>query len=269
MKKTGDIEFNQENFRLLLSRNQELSAQIESLKKVFTELQSKYQLTKDDLDYLKRQLYGRKSERFLPQDPGQLTLELEQMAKDLQEQQTTQNVAYERKTARKERKPDSGRQPLPAHLRREETIIEPENLPQGSIKIGEEITEILEYKKAEIYVKKFVRPKYALPEKDGVKIGDLPLLPIPKGNAGPSLIAHILIGKYIDHLPLSRQQKQFRRLGVEISEKTIGGWVAAGANLLTTLYERLMFKVQRSGYLGPAEKVRSASDSTCQSETVY
>jgi len=244
-----------------------LTAEIERLEKVFSELQSKYQLTKDDLDYLKRQLYGRKSERFVPQDSGQLTLELEQMAEAMQERQATEKVEYERKKAQAEKKPGHGRKPLPAHLRREETIIEPEDIPEGSKKIGEEITEILEYKKAEIYVKKFVRPKYALPEKEGVIIGNLPSLPIPKGNAGPSLIAHILIGKYIDHLPLSRQEKQLRRLGVEISEKTIGGWVAAGGNLLTTVYERLMIKVQQCGYLQADETTIKVLDKTKKGDT--
>ncbi|MCK5370192.1 MAG: transposase, partial [Cyclobacteriaceae bacterium] len=74
---TESIEFNRENFQLLIKENQKLSAELDCLEKVFSDLQAKYQLTRDDLDYLKRQLYGRKSERFLPQDPGQLSLELE------------------------------------------------------------------------------------------------------------------------------------------------------------------------------------------------
>jgi transposase len=116
------------------------------------------------------------------------------------------------------------------HLRREEITIEPENVPEGSKKIGEEVTEVMEYKKAEIYVKKYIRPKYVLPKEEGVVIGLLPSLPIPKGNAGPSLLSHVLIGKYIDH-------------------KTICGWVAASCELLAPLYEKLMQSVQQSGYL--------------------
>jgi transposase len=110
--------------------------------------------------------------------------------------------------------------PIPAHLCRDEFIIEPAEVPEGSKKIGEEITEVMEYKKAEIYVKKYIRPKYALPNDEGIRIGQLPSLPIPKGNAGPTLLSHILIGKYVDHLPLYRQQQQFKRLGVEISDKS-------------------------------------------------
>ena len=139
--------------------------------------------------------------------------------------------------------------PIPAHLRREEIIIEPEEVPEGVKKIGEEITEVMEYKKAEIYVKKYIRPKYALPQEEGIKIGQLPSLPIPKGNAGPSLLSHILVGKYVDHLPLYRQQQQFKRLGVELSDKTIGGWVTASCDLLTPLYEQLMAQVQHADYI--------------------
>ncbi len=183
-------------------------------------------------------------------NPNQLQLQLEELEFRLQRQEEElQQISYKRKKLEKEESRGRGRLPIPAHLRREETIIEPEDVPEGSKKIGEEITEVMEYKKAEIYVKKYIRPKYALPKEDGVVIGPLPSLPIPKGNAGPSLLSHILIGKYVDHLPLYRQQKQFKRLGVEISDKTICGWVAASCELLTPLYEKLMQNVQQSGYI--------------------
>jgi len=243
-----EITFNEENFRMLIRQNQELSAQVSVLEQAHKILEEKYQLTREELDWLKRQLYGRKSERFIGGDINQLTLELEGMVERMREEQS-QEINYTRKKPSKEEKPGHSRMPIPSHLRREEIVIEPEDLPKGSKKIGEEITEILEYKKAEIYVKKYIRPKYALPAEKGISIGNLPSLPIPKGNAGPSLLSHILIGKYVDHLPLYRQVQQFKRLGVEISDKTIGGWVTAGCDLLTTLYERLVIRVQQSGYI--------------------
>lgn len=220
----------------MLKQNQDLSDQNSTLK--------------DELEWLKRQLFGRKSERFDGMDPAQLQLQLEELQEQMQQQEEEfQQVSYKRKKPEKEATQTRGRMPIPAQLRREEIIIEPEDLPEGSKKIGEEITEVMEYKEAEIYVKKYIRPKYALPKEDGIKIGQLPSLPIPKGNAGPSLLSHILIGKYVDHLPLYRQQKQFKRLGVEISDKTICGWVATSSELLTPLYEKLMQHVQQSGYI--------------------
>ena len=88
-------------------------------------------------------------------DPGQLSLELEGMVEAMR-QEDTQQVSYTRKKVGKEEKLGHGRMPIPAHLRREEIIIEPEEVPEGSKKIGEEVTEVMEYKKAEIYVKKYM-----------------------------------------------------------------------------------------------------------------
>ena len=193
-------------------------------------------------------MFGRKSERFIGMDSAQLSLELEGMVESMRQGEIEQ-VSYTRKKAAKGENTGHSRMPIPSHLRREEIIIEPKDLPEGSKKIGEEITEVMEYKKAEVYVRKYIRPKYALPQELGVVIGDLPSLPIPKGNAGPSLLSHILISKYVDHLPLYRQHQQFKRLGVEISDKTIGGWVAASGDLLLPLYEELMQTVQQGDYI--------------------
>jgi len=182
-------------------------------------------------------------------------------------QGASQEINYTRKKAIKEEKPGHGRMPIPGHLRREEIIIEPADVPEGSKKIGQEVTEVMEYQKAEIYVKKFIRPKYALPQEEGIKIGQLPSLPIPKGNAGPSLLSHILIGKYVDHLPLYRQQQQFKRLGVELSDKTIGGWVTGSCDLLTPLYEQLMAKVQHADYIQADETPIKVLDKNKQGDT--
>jgi transposase len=221
---------------LLIRQNQELSDQNSTLK--------------DELEWLKRQLFGRKSERFEGMDPNQLQLQLEELQEQVRQQgEELQQISYKRKKIEKEETQSRGRTPIPVDLRREEIIIEPEDVPEGSKKIGEQITEVMEYKKAEVYVKRYIRPKYALPKEEGITIGDLPSLPIPKGNAGPSLLSQILIGKYVDHLPLYRQQQQFKRLGVEISDKTICGWVAASCELLTPLYEKLMQNVQQGDYI--------------------
>lgn len=128
---------------MLLKQNQELSAKISALEDAYNILQEKHQLTKEELDWLKRQLFGRKSERFIGMDPGQLSLELDGMVEAMR-QEDTQEVSYTRKKANKEEKPGHGRMPIPTHLRREEIIIEPEEVPEGSKKIGEEITEVME-----------------------------------------------------------------------------------------------------------------------------
>jgi hypothetical protein len=82
-----------------------------------------------------------------------------------------------------------------------------------------------------------------------IVIGELPSLPIPRDNAGASLLAHIMVSKYVDHLPFYRQKKIFRRQDIDISQSTINDWFSASCKLLEPLYEVLRKRVQTAGYL--------------------
>ncbi len=209
----------------------------------------RFQLAKseNELVWLKRQLFGQKSERFIPTDNGQLSFDLEGET-EAEPEPKTEKITYERqKPSSKKKRPV--RVVIPASLPRQEEIIEPENIPAGAKKIGEEVTEIIEMVEAKFYVRKIIRPKYGLPRDEGVIIGQLPSLPIPKGNAGASLLAQILISKFTDHLPFYRQRKIFKRQGLEISESTIGGWFTATCRLLEPLYHCLRTKVLEAGNL--------------------
>jgi len=77
--------------------------------------------------------------------------------------------------------------------------------------IGEEIAELLEIKPLTVFVRRIVRPKYALPKEQEIVIAELPRLPIPKANASVSLLAFILVSKFVDHLPLYRLLQIFKR----------------------------------------------------------
>jgi len=201
-----------------------------------------------ELAQLKRMIFGAKSERFIPDDPGQLSLGLDIEQRKDTEQQETEDVAYTRNKSKK-KKEIPVRLPLPSHLRREEIVIEPEEDTTGGKRIGEEVTEVLEYIQGKFYVKRIIRPKYALPEEKGIVIGTLPSLPIPRGNAGPSLLAHLMISKFQDHLPFYRQVQMFKRADITIAESTISGWFSATCRLLEPLYEKLIEKVKQSNYL--------------------
>lgn len=213
------------------------------------ELKKENIFLKEELAQLKRMVYGAKSERFVPDKPeGQLSFDFDIEEKQAQNEETEQ-VTYTRNKPKKNKKKPV-RVKLPPHLEREETIIEPETeIPEGAKKIGVEITEILELTPAKFYVKQYRRPKYALPEEQGIVIGELPTMPIPKGNAGPGLLAHLLISKFVDHLPFYRQVKMFKRQGVEISESTINGWFMSVCRLLSPLYACLRETVQESDYI--------------------
>lgn len=192
---------------------------------------------KNELLYLRRALFGRTSERFIKDDPNQLKLDFQGLEKLPEEEQAEAEIAkktitYVRNKKSAEDKQTPIRLPLPQDLERKEEIIEPANIEKGSKCIGEEITELLEYTPGTLYVRRIVRKKYALPQEKGVLIGELPCLPLPKSNAGASLLAHMLVSKYQDHLPFYRQIEIFKRNGIQLAASTINGWFTASVDLL-------------------------------------
>jgi transposase len=195
---------------------------------------------------LKKVIFGQKRERFIPEKNDQLTfLNMPVSSEPLSK---TEKITYTR-NKRNQKKKHPIRQLLPASLPRHEIIIEPEEDTTGMRKIGEQITEELEYEPAKVYVNRYVRPKYALPADEGVVIGVLPSRPIEKGIAGPGLLAHISISKYVDHLPLYRQVQQFNRLGINLAESTVNGWIKATSELIEPVAELMRDQVLQSGYL--------------------
>ena len=136
----------------------------------------------------------------------------------------------------------SGRQPLARNLVRERVV---HDLAEAEKHCGccgkdlrliaEESSERYEFVPAVMKVIEDVRLKYACD--CTVKTADKPAQPIEKSIAGASVIAEVIVSKYADHLPLHRQEKIFARYGVEISRKTMGGWLPAVAELLNPLYQ--------------------------------
>ncbi len=220
-------------------------------------------LLKAQLSELQRMIYGAKSERFVSSVPSD-QLSLFAPGQEAEEQDVaTEQITYERKKQGKE-KQHPVRAALPPHLPREEEIIEPDELSSDVKKIGEEVTEILEYRPGKLYVRKIIRPKYVEQEKseDGnqISIAELPHLPIPKGNAGAGLLAHIQVSKWVDHLPYYRQVQIFKREGVRLAESTINGWFTATCDLLTPLYEELIKQIQVQDYLQADESPIKVQD---------
>ncbi|MBA7540612.1 IS66 family transposase ISPto8 [subsurface metagenome] len=214
----------------------------------YDELYSEYLKLKQELADLKRLIFGQKRERFIPgQNDNQFSIGLG-LEPSARMEETTEQITYQRKKKTTKYTPHS-RQELPAHLPRREIIIEPEESTEGLSKIGEEITEELDYEPGTLFVNRYIRPKYAKGKSEGVIIGDLPSRPIDKGIAGPGLLSHIFIGKFVDHLPLYRQRQQFKRQGVDLSASTLDNWITSGYDLLFPLYELQRERIIEKAYL--------------------
>lgn len=198
-----------------------------------------YQL-KEKLEWFKRQIFGKKSERFIPVDKNQLSLEFGELSSGSKEEEPrTETITYDRKK-KKERKEKPVRTSLPAHLRREEIRITPEGDLSGMVKIGEEISEYLQEKPGDVYVLKLIRDVYAYkndPDK-GILTPELPSHVLPKFSVGVGMLAMILVRKYVDHLPIYRQIQIYKRHGITLSPSTLHGWIKAGANMLIPLYNK-------------------------------
>lgn len=222
---------------------------------LFTSLQQENSQLKSDIIWLKFQLaelkrliYGVKSERYVAPIANQPTLF--ELPEEIVAEKPKEEITYTRSKPTEKKQPS--RAELPAHLPRKTEIIEPENLPEGSKKIGENITEILEYEPATIYVRQIIRPKYIVSQNDEqtlIVTADMPTLPLPKSNAGAGILSHIIVSKFTDHLPFYRQVQMFKRQQLDISESTIGGWFNASCRLLAPLSEALRSAILSADYL--------------------
>jgi len=220
---------------------------------------------KQENDMLKKMIFGSKSERFkAEQSADQLSLFAQEAEAGKEEEEQNQMITYERKSGKKH----EGRNAIPEHLPVEEVIIEPEQDTTGMKKIGEEITETLKYTPASLVKIKTIRPKYARPEEQGIVIAPLSVRPIPKSYAEASLLTHIFISKFIDHLPFYRQRQIFKRdFEWELASSTINDWFIACCTLLEPLYKRLIEKILSCQYIQADESTIKVQDDKKQGKT--
>ena len=212
----------------------------------YQKLESEVEQLKQRLAWFERMMFGRKSERFVPAEerPGQLNLAFESEHTEQVETSVRQRIAaHERQVKPKKENAHQGRVPIPAHLPRVDEIVEPVEDVSGMKYIGADITEVLECEPGRIWVRRIVRPKYARLEQnqdlDQGQIVQAPAkdLPFGRSKAGVSFIVHILISKYVEHLPLHRLIARFARSGLKIPPSTMSHWVKVGADPLMILYE--------------------------------
>ena len=201
---------------------------------------------------LHRMQFGRKSEK-LQRQIEQLELRLEELESNRSEK-TSPSEPSSVATAPSATTAKPARRALPDHLPRQTRTHVPKETvcPQcrGALrKLGEDVSEMLEYVPASFVVVRHVRTKLSCTKCDCIVQAEAPSRPIERGLPGPGLLAHVLVSKYCDHQPLYRQSEIYARQGVELERSTMADWVGASSRLLEPLVEALRHYVTAAGKL--------------------
>jgi transposase len=195
---------------------------------------------------LRRLQFGQSSEK-LTSEIEQLELALDELHED-DGAQTAERPAAVQAVLEK-----PARRPLPAHLPRDEAVHEPPaacpSCGGEMRRLGEDVSEVLEYVPASFRVIRHVRPKVSCRDCETIAQAPAPSLPIERGRAGAGLLAHVLVAKYADHLPLYRQSGIYAREGVEIERSTLADWVGRSTALLEPLVAALRQDILSSAVL--------------------
>ena len=234
----------------------ELSGQSRQLEAVRQELS----LALQTISMMRHRMFGRSSEQMHP-DQGRFELLLNEcnslngIAPVAEPEKM--KIEFERRKSAEDNL--NGRLKIPDHIERVDRII---YLPESEktcpvtglplIRIGEEITEKLTYEAGRVYVIRNIRPKYASPDRrsgTGIKTAPVPEEPIDRCKADVSLLSHIIISKYCDHLPLHRQVQMFQRHGIELPKSTMCDWVRDCAEVFRPLYNYYRNSVLSSNYV--------------------
>jgi len=193
---------------------------------------------------LRHERFGRSSER-LGGELDQLELRLDEVLADIAGAGGAEAVGDEAAIDGTPEAPARrrGRKPLPEGLPRRVV----EHLPAGGCacracggmlrKVGEDVTEVLEYRPGRFEVVRHVRPAFSCRACEAMAQAPMPPMPIERGRPGPGLLAHVLVGKFCDHLPLHRQAEIYARDGLDLPRGLLAGWVGRAAALLEPMAE--------------------------------
>ena len=191
----------------------------------------------------RRERFGQSSERgkLLVE---QLELAIEDLEETRAEEETKAEIAAPEPAKAPRRRPQRGPRKLPENLP-VERVVEPAPCICGKCggdrlrKLGEVVSKTLECEPRRWKIVEHVREKFACRDCEGVTEPPAPSHPIPRGFAGPNLLAMILVGKFCDHLPLNRQSAAFAREGIELEVSTLADWVGGCAAALEPILAEL------------------------------
>ncbi len=223
------------NVKALTSENSKLRGTVEKLE--------------FELSWIKRQMFGSKSERYIP-DSQQCELDLGINAASVKVE--LEEVGYTRKKVTQVS--GHSRETMPTNLPFDDTYIEPDVDVSNCKKISEEITWEYEYEPGSLVVHRYIRPKYVKKETNEIIIAKLPERPIDKGNFGAGIMAAITTDKYVYHIPLYRQIKKFNdEYGVKFAESTLCNIIERTTFWLTAVFELMKKDLLKSDYINVDE----------------
>jgi len=251
--------FSVDTSRSLELENRELRAKNDVLERQLKVALRENGLLRERLEELLRARYGPKAERI---DPNQLQMPfadlIDVVLQECEAEMPPQGGGVpddETAPPAPRKRGAHGRKPLPKDIPRVRIEHHPAEKTCAGCqrelqRIGEEVTEELDWQPASFSVTEHVRPKYACRHcQEGVIIAELPPRPIEKGRPGPGLLANVLVSKYADHLPLHRLEGIFGRYGIELSRSTMCDWVRDCAELFTPIVKEQKRSVLESGVL--------------------
>ena len=238
-----------------VTEKQALAAQFEA---THSQLKAAYEDVASQLETLKRRFFARSSEKQLQDDQPQLFDEPAPAVSEEDAEDAPGEAPEERTTVRAHARKKRSRKPLPEHLEREEVILDIDEdekhcgCGHDLVRIGEEVSEKLTVIPARFVVTRYVRPKYACrncegsgdEDKPAVRIVPMPPAIIPRGIATPSLLAFIITAKYVDGMPLQRQERGFARIGVELPRQRMADWVISVGEALTPVMQQLYVELR-------------------------
>ena len=227
------------NPQALLEENKQQAREI-------TLLSQQLKLLEEQLAWFKRQLFGKKSERIIEHD-DQFEFELGLEQPKPSAERISVPAHGRTKTFGSDKNKISFPEDLPVEtktldLPEEEKVINGVSL----VKIGEEVSQKLAHKPGSYFIKQTIRPKYALPEGQGIRVQELPDSIIPRIQVDESLLAEIFTKKFADHLPLYRIREGMTREGIGISKQLLSQWVLKCGKALEPLYQALIEEVYKS-----------------------
>ena len=242
-----------------------LNREVETLRAEKDEMQAVIDDLRAQMAWFRKKLFASMSEKHLPLDPNVLepTLFDTSLSEEEQARLDAEVKKMEEENARvievKAHKREVRKPLLSDSLPVEEEHIYPEGVQENPdyVEIGVEITETLGIHPAVMFKKRTIRHKFVLksalqiedPDRQAFVIAPLPETIIPKGMASASLLADILINKYIYHLPFYRQIQKYKELGVLLNDATINDWFAAVCAKLRPLYDRLREEIMSKDYI--------------------